>query len=111
MYITVMRLSKGCYRHRMEVIKPGPFREIAEDEVVVFGSTVTVQMDGEQAPETFQIVTPEESDPSTGRISNETPLACALFGKKGGDIFFYTAPGGEQRGEVLSVSGGPTVEP
>ena len=49
---------------------------IAEDEVAI-GKTVTFQ-EGDDEPETYQIVGAAESDPFNGKISNESPIAKGL---------------------------------
>jgi transcription elongation factor GreA len=71
---------------------------------VRLGSRVTVQEDGEDAAETFQIVGPVEASPIDGKISNESPLGQALVGRKVGDKVRVQAPAGETMFKVLSIS-------
>lgn len=66
---------------------------VDEDEVSV-GKTVTFLEDGEDDPESYQIVGAAESDPFAGKISNESPIANALLGKHNGDKVQIHTPGG-----------------
>lgn len=59
---------------------------------VRFGTTVTVVMEGEE--ETYTIVSPVESNPRAGRISNESPVGRALLGRQQGDRLQITMPNG-----------------
>lgn len=71
---------------------------------VRLGSRVTVQEDGEDAAETFQIVGPVEASPIDGKISNESPLGQALVGHKVGDKVRVKAPAGDTVFKVISIS-------
>src|SRR5215216_4385534 len=62
---------------------------------VQLGSTVTVTLDGKVCE--YMIVGPTEVDPSTGRISNESPVGKALLGKRVGDEIQVMAPRGVMR--------------
>jgi transcription elongation factor GreA len=71
---------------RVEVIE-----EDGEDRSVVrIGSTVTIEIDGEE--ETYTIVGAVEAKPSAGRISNESPVGRALLGHRVGDVVTIEAP-------------------
>lgn len=63
------------------------------DEVSI-GKEVTFLEDGEDEPETYTIVGSAESDPLVGKISNDSPIAKALLGKKKGDTINVETPGG-----------------
>lgn len=63
------------------------------DEVSV-GKTITYTEVGEDDPETYTIVGSDESDPLNGKISNDSPIAKALLGKKKGETVSITTPGG-----------------
>lgn len=70
---------------------------------VRFGSKVTVQYeDGQQKK--FTIVGSPESNPSDGRISNESPVGKALLGKHAGDEVEVLVPKGAIKLKVVSVS-------
>jgi transcription elongation factor GreA len=72
-------------------------------DIICLGSTVTVVEKGD-AQETYHIVGPAESDPSQGRISDESPLGRSLMGHRVGDRVVVKAPDGPREFEVLDVS-------
>lgn len=53
--------------------------------VVKLGSLVTIKDESDGTVETYSIVGSIEADPFEGKISNESPLANAILGKKVGD--------------------------
>ncbi len=59
---------------------------------------------GEDDPEEYIIVGSSESDPLSGKISNNSPIANALIGKKTGDVVSIATPGGEFDVEILEVT-------
>lgn len=58
--------------------------------------------DGEE--EEYQIVGSAEADPFEGRISNDSPMAQSLIGKKVGDQVTVQTPGGEIDVKIVEVS-------
>ena len=62
---------------------------------VSVGKTVTYTEVGTDDPETYTIVGSDESDPVNGKISNASPIAQALLGKKKGETVSITTPGGQ----------------
>ena len=53
--------------------------------------------------EEYIIVGKAESDPFEGKISNESPIAEALMGKKVGDKVSIETPGGAMDVEITAV--------
>jgi transcription elongation factor GreA len=77
--------------------------DIASDEVGL-GKTVTFKELPDEDPETYAIVGSVESDPLNGKISNESPMADSLIGKRVGDQVDVPLPnGGSMSVEILSV--------
>lgn len=76
--------------------------ERAQNGLVTVGCRVTVQEDGFD-PETFQIVGSTEADPSSGRISNESPLGRGLLGKRVNDSIEIVAPAGVTTFTILNI--------
>ena len=70
-----------------ELIRP-PKKE--KQNIIDLGATVLVEVDG-QADE-FTILGSLESNPSLGKISNESPVGHALLGGKVGDEVFISSP-------------------
>ncbi|WP_079509850.1 transcription elongation factor GreA [Mesobacillus jeotgali] len=80
---------------------------IQEDELstdaVSLGRTVTfVELpDGDE--ESYTIVGSAEADPFEGKISNDSPIAKSLMGKKVGDQVSVQTPGGEMNVRITSI--------
>ena len=55
----------------------------AKSDKIQIGSTVEVESSGSKF--TFTVVTAQEANPSEGKISVESPIGGALFGKKEGE--------------------------
>jgi transcription elongation factor GreA len=70
---------------------------------VSLGSTVVVVEEGGK-PEEYLIVGPPESDPSAGRISDQSPLGRSLLGREAGDCVLVRAPGGTREFKIVQVS-------
>ncbi len=71
-------------------------------DVVDIGATVTLQEE-DYDPEKFMLVGAKETDPSKGRISNESPVGRALMGKRVGDLVTIETPGGVTIMKVLKI--------
>jgi len=53
---------------------------------------------------TYTVVGPVEANPLEGKISNESPIGVALFGKKVGEKATVTTPKGTINYEVVAIS-------
>ena len=69
--------------------------ESVDPNEVSVGKTITYTEVGTDDPETYTIVGSDESDPLNGKISNDSPIAKALLGKKKGETVSITTPGGQ----------------
>jgi transcription elongation factor GreA len=76
---------------------------IPKDKVGL-GSTVKVYDNTKNEEVEYKIVTSEESDVSTGRISTNSPIGRALLNKKVGDTITVVTPNGNRDLDVLSLS-------
>ncbi|MBM4762377.1 transcription elongation factor GreA [Bacillus sp. B15-48] len=80
---------------------------IKEDETsidtVTLGRTVNfIELpDGEE--ESYSIVGSAEADPFEGKISNDSPIAKSLLGRKVGEEVTVQTPGGEMNVRITSV--------
>lgn len=70
---------------------------------VSFGSTVSFKVLATKEEHTYKIVGSAESDPFEGKISNDSPMAKALMGKKIGQKVKYSAPSGEVQLQVTKI--------
>lgn len=76
---------------------------VAKDEVSL-GKTVTfVELpDGDE--ETYTIVGGAEANPLEGKISNDSPMARALIGKKLNDEVSIDSPGGSYTVKIVTIT-------
>ncbi|HJV15885.1 MAG TPA: transcription elongation factor GreA [Bacillales bacterium] len=76
--------------------------EMTSDAVSLGRSVTFVELpDGEE--ETYTIVGSAEADPFEGKISNDSPIAKSLIGKKVGDEVSVQTPGGEMNVRIISI--------
>ncbi|WP_260294992.1 transcription elongation factor GreA [Sedimenticola hydrogenitrophicus] len=78
-------------------------KSINADGRVIFGATVDVYEEEEDAEHTFQIVGDDEADIRQGLISVSSPMARALIGKSVGDETAVQTPNGLRHMEILAV--------
>ncbi len=77
--------------------------DVAEDEVSLGKKVTFIELpDGEE--EEYTIVGSAESDPLSGKISNDSPIAKALIGKKVNDEVSIQTPGGDMKVKIIRVS-------
>ncbi len=69
---------------------------------VIIGATVTVKTNNKT--KTYTIVGPQEADPLTGKVSNESPLGSAFMGHKVGEEVLVHTPAGKQVYEILEIN-------
>jgi transcription elongation factor GreA len=76
--------------------------EMAGDSVSLGSSVTFIELpNGEE--ETYSIVGSAEADPFEGKISNDSPIAKSLLGKKVGDQVTVQTPGGEMSVRIVSI--------
>ena len=75
-----------------------------DNDEVSLGRTVTFieLLDGDE--EEYTIVGSAEADPLSGKISNDSPIAKALIGKRLDDEVTINTPGGDMQVKILKVS-------
>ena len=67
------------------------------------GTTVVIQEDGEDEPETYMIVGAPEVDLMANKISNESPIGMAVMGHHAGETVEVAAPAGSYKIKILEV--------
>lgn len=77
--------------------------ENTNDGKVRVGSLITIRYD-EDDEEEYTIVGTNEADPFENKISNESPIAVAVLGKKQGDIVSVESPNGSFDIEIVKVA-------
>lgn len=74
------------------------------DGLVKVGSVVTIKYDDDDDEEEYTIVGTNEADPFSNKISNESPIAVAVMGKKVGDKVSVESPNGSFDVEIVKVA-------
>lgn len=77
--------------------------DVLDRDSVSIGHSVTfIELpDGDE--ETYTIVGSAEADPFEGKISNDSPIAKSLLGRKIGDEVTVQTPGGEMNVRITSI--------
>jgi transcription elongation factor GreA len=71
---------------------------------VGLGSTVRVYDNDKNEEVEYKLVTSEESDFASGKISTSSPIGRALLNKKVGDTAIVVTPNGKREMEILTLS-------
>jgi transcription elongation factor GreA len=77
--------------------------DLVDKNEVAIGKTVTFTELPDEGSETYTIVGSAEADPFSGKISNESPMAQALIGRKKGDTVIIELPVGEMEVKITNV--------
>ena len=78
--------------------------ENSNDGKIRVGSVVTIKYIEDDEEEEYSIVGTNETDPFENKISNESPIAAAIMGKKEGDIVAVESPNGSFDVKILKVA-------
>jgi transcription elongation factor GreA len=76
--------------------------KIPKDKVGL-GSLVTLKTTDTGTEIKYEIVTPEEADPTAGRISPSSPIGKSLIGKEEGDVVNVVVPSGRKEYEITKL--------
>ncbi len=76
----------------------------ADTDAVSIGNTVKIEYVEDGEVDTYTIVGSTEADPFENRISNESPIAQAIFGLKVGQTAKVASPNGEYEVKVMEIS-------
>ena len=78
--------------------------EKTNSDVVSIGSNVTLEYIDDNEKEEYSIVGSKEADPFSNKISNESPIAQAILGKKQGATVSVDSPNGKYDVKIIAVS-------
>jgi transcription elongation factor GreA len=70
---------------------------------VGLGSTVHVRQEDNGAEKVYEIVVPEDADPTIGRISPSSPIGKCLLGNEEGDVVEIRVPAGVREYEITRL--------
>ena len=73
------------------------------NETVGIGNTVSIKYVDDDEEEEYKIVGSQEADPFESKISNESPIAQALFEHKVGDVVTVESPNGSYEVEIIAI--------
>lgn len=90
-------------RKRLESLTIADPRHQTNQAQVFFGATVDYERENGDV-KSVTIVGKDETDPSLGLISIDSPIGRSLLRKSVGDLVIVYAPGGEEELEVLRIS-------
>ncbi len=93
---------EGRIEEIREILNSATIIDSHDSTKVSIGGSVQVR-DDRGRERTFTIVGSAEIDPTSGRISNDSPAARALLGAKAGESVNFKAPGRTVEYEVLRV--------
>jgi transcription elongation factor GreA len=85
-----------------EIINNADIIKGGSNGLVGLGSKVDLTSGGKTV--TYTIVGPVEANPLEGKISNESPIGLALFGRKVGDDATITTPKGSVTYKIASIN-------
>lgn len=76
--------------------------DVSNDKVGI-GNTVSIKYVDDDEEDEYKIVGSQEADPFESKISNESPIAKALFEHKVGDIVTVESPNGSYEIEIIDI--------
>ena len=77
--------------------------EDVQTDTVGIGNTVSIKYVDDDEEDEYKIVGSQEADPFESKISNESPIAQALFNHKVGDIVTVDSPNGNYEVEIIEI--------
>ena len=76
--------------------------DVSTDSVGI-GNTVSIKYVDDDEEDEYKIVGSQEAHPFESKISNESPIAQALFNHKVGDIVTVNSPNGAYQVEIIGI--------
>ena len=75
----------------------------SDDGKVGIGCNVELQYEDDDDTESYKIVGIQEADPFNNKISNESPIAAAIMGRKVGDTVEVSSPDGVYSVKIVAI--------
>jgi transcription elongation factor GreA len=92
----------GQLHRRVAALSMVNLDKIPHDKVGL-GSTVSLRHTGNGEEVVYELVTPEEADPTVGRISPSSPIGKSLLGHEEGDTVEVKVPAGTKEYEIIKL--------
>ena len=70
-------------------------------DIVIVGGEIGCEMNGKE--KVYHIVGASEADPIKGKISNVSPIAQSLLGRRVGDVVDITTPAGKMQCKIIKI--------
>lgn len=99
---TFLQARIGQLHRRLTALSMVNLDKIPTDKVGL-GSNITVRDTSSGETVEYEIVTPEEADPSQGRISPSSPIGRTLLNHEAGDVVDVKVPSGEREYEIVKL--------
>src|SRR5437899_10147434 len=96
---TFLQARIGQLRTRLAALSMVNLDRIPRDKVGL-GSTVTLRETATGEEVVYDLVTPEEADPTQGRISPSSPIGKSLLNHEEGDVVEVRVPSGTKEYEI-----------
>ena len=77
--------------------------EAKDDGTVGVGCQVELKYEDDDDTESYKIVGSQEADPFNNKISNESPIAAAIMGRKVGDTVEVSSPDGVYNVKIVAI--------
>jgi transcription elongation factor GreA len=108
-YQTAMKVKDELYARIQEIEDIlNDYELIDEDnhsiKTVQVGNTVKIEYESDKSVMEIKLVGSSESDVISGKISNESPIALAIIGKKVGQTATFKSPSGKLNIKILEIS-------
>ena len=87
-----------------QILQSSEIASVRHGENISIGSEVVVQKEGSKDTKTYIMVGSEEADMACGKISNQSPVGQAIYGKKKGDSASFETPNGKVNYKIIEVS-------
>lgn len=78
-------------------------KEVDTDKVSI-GTSVKIEYVDDGETESYMVVGSKEANPFENKISNESPIAQAIMGKKVGDVVSVASPNGQYSVKILEIA-------
>ena len=78
--------------------------EKVRTDIVQIGTKVKIEYVEDKDIDEYTIVGSKEADPFSNKISNESPIAKAIIGKKIGDVVSVDSPNGKYDVKIIEIN-------
>ena len=78
--------------------------EKVRNDIVQIGTKVKIEYVEDKDIDEYTIVGSKEADPFSNKISNESPIAKAIIGKKIGDVVSVDSPNGKYDVKIIEIN-------